>query len=105
MMAVVMTTAKTVAVVVTDKKKVMADELWRIISGSEVMFMCNITMSGSKGGGSSNGNNGNGGHRDNSGRSSRNGIDWEVEQIKGTDSEETMSAAVELGTGVTAEDI
>jgi hypothetical protein len=34
-----------------------------------------------------------------------NGIDWEVEQIKGTDGEETMLATVELGMGVTAEDI
>jgi hypothetical protein len=33
------------------------------------------------------------------------GADWEVEQIKGMDSEETLLMMVELGTEVTAESI
>jgi hypothetical protein len=48
--AAVMTTAKTVAVVVTDEKRrwqmAYQRELCRIISGSEVRFMCNITSLG-----------------------------------------------------------
>jgi hypothetical protein len=40
---------------------------------------------------------------DNRNGSGRNSVDWEVEWIRGTDSEETMSAVVELGTGVTAD--
>jgi hypothetical protein len=51
-------------------------------------------------GSSDNGNGRNGENRDNSDRSGRNGADWEVEWIKGMDSEETMSAMVELGKGV-----
>jgi hypothetical protein len=47
----------------------------------------------------------NGRNSDNSDRSGRDGIDWEVEQIKGMDNEETMSVTVELGMGVTMEDI
>jgi hypothetical protein len=35
----------------------------------------------------------------------RNSIDWEVEQIRGMDGEEIMLVVVELGMGVTAEDI
>jgi hypothetical protein len=57
------------------------------------------------GGGGGGSDNGNGRNRDNRDRSGRNGIDWEVGQIKGTDSKETMLAMVELGMGVTAEDI
>jgi hypothetical protein len=63
----------------------------------------NRDRDGGRGGGSSDNRNGRNG--DNSDRSSRNGIDWEVEWIKGMDSEEMMLAMVELGTGVTAEDI
>jgi hypothetical protein len=51
-------------------------------------------------GGSDNGNDGNG---DNSEGSGRNGTDWEVEQIKGMDSEGTMLTTVELGMEVTVE--
>jgi hypothetical protein len=53
-------------------------------------------------GGSDDGNSGNG---DNGDRSSRNGIDWEVEWINGIEGEETVSAMVELGMGVTVESI
>jgi hypothetical protein len=49
------------------------------------------------GGGSDDGNSGN---RDNSDGSSRTSMDWEVEQIRGMDSEEMMLAMVELGMGV-----
>jgi hypothetical protein len=38
-------------------------------------------------------------------KNSRNSVDWEAEQIEGMDGQETMSAMVELGTGVTVEDI
>jgi hypothetical protein len=51
------------------------------------------------------GSGGRGGNRDNGDRSGRNGIDWEVEWIRGMDGEEMMSAAVELGMGMTAKDI
>jgi hypothetical protein len=47
-------------------------------------------------------NEGNGGNGEGSGRNS---ADWEVEQIKGTDSEEMMLTMVELGTEVTVEGI
>jgi hypothetical protein len=57
---------------------------------------------GRGGSGSDNGNNRNGRNGEGSGR---NGANWEVEQIKGMDSEGTMLAMVELRTGVTAEDI
>jgi hypothetical protein len=68
---------------------------------------------GSSGGDDGNGRNGrNGDNSDGSGRngdnsdgSGRNGVDWEVEWIEETNSEETMLAAVELGVGVTVEDI
>jgi hypothetical protein len=53
-------------------------------------------------GGSDNGNDGNG---NNSEGSSRNGTDWEVEQIKGMDGEGTMMMTVELGMEVTPEGI
>jgi hypothetical protein len=53
-------------------------------------------------GGSNNRNSRNG---DNGDGSSRNSIDWEVEWIRAMDGEEMMSAAVELGMGVTVEDI
>jgi hypothetical protein len=65
--------------------------------------MVEVAVSGS--GGSGSGDDRSGRNRDNSDGSSRNGIDWEVEQIKGMDSEETMLAMVELGMGVTMEDI
>jgi hypothetical protein len=67
-----------------------------------------VNSNGDGGGGSSDGDNGNGGNsrnRDNGDRSGRNSIDWEVEWIKGTDSEGTMSATVELGMEVTVEGI
>jgi hypothetical protein len=60
---------------------------------------------GGGGGGSDDGNSRNSRNSDNGDRSGRNGIDWEVEWIKGTDGEGTMSAMVELGTEVTAEGI
>jgi hypothetical protein len=63
---------------------------------------------GDNGDGSSrNSDNGDGSSRnsDNGDGSSRNSVDWEVEWIMGMDSEQTMSVAVELGKGVTAEDI
>jgi hypothetical protein len=55
------------------------------------------TCSGWSAGNSRQGNNGDG--------NGRNSVDWEVEQIKGTDGEEMMLVMVELGMGVTAEDI
>jgi hypothetical protein len=60
---------------------------------------------GGGGGGSDDGNSRNSRNGDNGDRSGRNGIDWEVEWIEGTDSEKMMSATVELGMGVTVEDI
>jgi hypothetical protein len=60
---------------------------------------------GRGGGGDDDGNGGNSRNRDNGDGSSRNSIDWEVEWIKGMDSEETMLVMVELGMGVTVEDI
>jgi hypothetical protein len=53
-------------------------------------------------GGGEDGNNGNSG---NSEESSGDSIDWEVDQIKGTDGEKMMLMTVELGMKVTAEDI
>jgi hypothetical protein len=60
---------------------------------------------GGGGGGGGGGYNRNGGNRHNSDGSGRNSIDREVEWIRGMDCDETMSAAVELGMGVTVEDI
>jgi hypothetical protein len=54
------------------------------------------------GGGSDDGNDRN---SDDGDRSGRNSADWEIEWIKGMDGEETVSATVELGMGVTAEGI
>jgi hypothetical protein len=42
---------------------------------------------------------------DNGDGSGRNGADWEIEQTKGMGGEETVSATVALGMGVTAESI
>jgi hypothetical protein len=42
---------------------------------------------------------------DNGDGSGRNGADWEIERTKGMDGEETVSATVILGMGVTAESI
>jgi hypothetical protein len=72
-----------------------------------MILMAEVATSSSRDGdrGRGRGSDGNGRNGDNSDRSSRNSVDWEVEQIRGTDSEETMSAAVELGMGVTVEDI
>jgi hypothetical protein len=73
-----------------------------------MILMADIVISGSgsgdgdSGGGGDDRNSGNG---DNSDGSGRNGIDWEVEQIEGMDGEEKMLVTVELGMGVTAEDI
>jgi hypothetical protein len=65
-----------------------------------MILMAAVAINGNGGGsgGSGSGDNGNDG-------SGRNGVDWEVEQINGTDSEEMMSVKVELAMGVTAEDI
>jgi hypothetical protein len=63
------------------------------------------SSSGDRDGGRGSGDNRNSGNGDKSDGSSRNSVDWEVEQIRGTDGEETILAAVELGMGVTAEDI
>jgi hypothetical protein len=74
-----------------------------------MILMAEVTTSGSGDGdgdrGSSGSNNRKGRNRDNSDRSRRNGVDWKVEQIRGMDGEEMMSVAMELGMGVTAEDI
>jgi hypothetical protein len=70
--------------------------------------MVAVSISGSgdgDGGRGRGGSSGNSGNRDNSDGSGRNGVDWEVEWIKGMDSEETMLAMVELEMGVTVEDI
>jgi hypothetical protein len=60
---------------------------------------------GSINGGGGSSDNGNDGNSDNGDGSGRNGADWEIEWIQGMDSEETVSATVELGMGVTAEGI
>jgi hypothetical protein len=54
-------------------------------------------------GGGDDGRNGRNG--DNSDGSGRDGIDWEVAWMEGTDGKEMMLAMVELGMEVTAEDI
>jgi hypothetical protein len=64
-----------------------------------------INGDGDRGRGGSSGDDGNDRNSDNSDGSGRNGADWEIEQIKGTDSEEMVLATVELGMGVTAEGI
>jgi hypothetical protein len=64
-----------------------------------------INSDGGGGGGGSGGDDRNNRNGDNGDRSGRNGTDWEIEWIKGMDSEETVPATVELGTGVTAEGI
>jgi hypothetical protein len=71
-----------------------------------MILMADIVISGSSSGDrDSSGDDRNGRYGDNSDGSGRNGVDWEVEQIRGTDGEEMMSVVVELGMGVTAEDI
>jgi hypothetical protein len=57
-----------------------------------------------RGSGSDRGN-GNSGNRDDSDGNGRDGIDWEVEWMRETDSEEMMAVAVELGMRVSVEDI
>jgi hypothetical protein len=64
-----------------------------------MILMVDVAISGSGSG------DGDGGGSGSNNRNSRNGIDWEVEWIRGTDGEEMMLAAVELGTGVTVLDI
>jgi hypothetical protein len=70
-----------------------------------VAVVVNGNRDGDGGGGGDDRNSRNSRDKDSRDRSSRNSIDWEVEQIGGTDSEEMMSATVELRIGVTAEDI
>jgi hypothetical protein len=73
-----------------------------------LMVAVAINSNGDRDGGRGSGDDGNvrnGRNADNGDRSGRNGTDWEVEQINGMHSEETMLVMVELGTGVTAEDI
>jgi hypothetical protein len=73
-----------------------------------MILMADVAISGSssgdRDGGSDNGNGGNGHNGYGSGRNG-NSVDGEGEQIRGMDSEEIILAAVELGMGVTAEDI
>jgi hypothetical protein len=64
-----------------------------------MILMAAVVVNGNGDGGSSGGDDGNGRNSrngDNSDGSGRNGVDWEVEWIKGTDDEGTMLAMVEL---------
>jgi hypothetical protein len=67
-----------------------------------VVVMKNGSGDGDRGGGEGSGRNGEGSGRNsegcgrNSEGSGRNGRNWEVEQIKGTDSEGTMLMTIEL---------
>jgi hypothetical protein len=65
-----------------------------------MILMAAAVINGDRGG-----DDGNTRNSDNGDGSSRNGTDWGVEQIKGMDSEEIMLVMVELGMGVTAENI
>jgi hypothetical protein len=67
-----------------------------------VILIVTVTINGSKdrdGGGSSSGDNGNDRNSRNSEGSSRNGANWEVEEIKGMDSEGMMFDGSRTGNG------
>jgi hypothetical protein len=67
-----------------------------------------VTVNGNRdrrGGSGDDRNSRNSRNRDNSDGSGRNSVDWEVEWMKGMDSEGMMLATVGLGTEVTAEGI
>jgi hypothetical protein len=70
-----------------------------------MLLIAAVAVNGDGGGGGSGSDDENDRNGRNSEGSNRNSANWEVEQIKGTDSEGTMLVTVELRTGVTAEDI
>jgi hypothetical protein len=63
-----------------------------------MLLLVEVAVNGDGGGGGSGGDGGGGGSGGDDGndRNGRNSANWEVEQIKGTDSEGTMLAMVEL---------